>query len=722
MPRKKEVLLAIDTETNGLSIATGDRPFIVSACRSDDKTWVWEALVNRYTRQPTWTPTTLKEIRKIVASADRFIFHNASFDLKVLESIGINLYPEIENGTLEDTMFASHVCDSGSPTRHGLKALADKYLGIDNEDEKLLRDCVVRCRDIAREQGWNISEDVGADYWLPRAVRLKFGYEHITAKEAAYPIEYARLDVIRTLALWVGVFEPWLKRKEYLDAEGRSLEYHYRKNLRCLLPIKEMEATGLAVRTATLHKEIHRYNSNVEDATSIIRTLAGDKEFNPGSVAQCVKLFHGVWDHPIRYRTDPSSKHPNGQPQLDVNALQAYRAEIHKQLESGKAESRKDGGNLLKTKDLFLTQLLTLRKSATANSYLNSYLACLHNGRLYGSLNPCGTITLRLSGSNPNPQNIGKGKEIELDDGTKSLDFVLRCVFGPAAGYRWYDFDYDQLQLRIFAYATREQKMIDAFLRGDDFHSYVACEIFQTAPDQITKLQRRIAKNVNFGYIFGAGPTKIDATSGIKGLSVKLKKLFPSVAATMQETIAFVRKHGFVRTLGGYPITVQRSRAYAGVCSIIQGTEGEIVKEAMYRCYKYLEANNHPLKMVLQVHDELIFESTSPQKELLGHLRNIKSLMEQAGSTVGVVTPANGEVIVKSWDKGKELSTNDQEPIPEAVEHFKKITIKHPSLKTYLDEHDITLPMLTCARCKGCSECDLAFDPYNTDGDCLMDK
>ena len=91
-------------------------------------------------------------------------------------------------------------------------------------------------------------------------------------------------------------------------------------------------------------------------------------------------------------------------------------------------------------------------------------------------------------------------------------------MYGPHQGRVWFCIDYSQLQLRIFAYLTEEQSMIDAFAAGYDFHGFMASRIFNKDIDKITKSERRIAKNVNFGFVFGASPKKIEATSGMTGL------------------------------------------------------------------------------------------------------------------------------------------------------------------------------------------------------------
>jgi len=348
----------------------------------------------------------------------------------------------------------------------------------------------------------------------------------------------------------------------------------------------------------------------------------------------------------VLYLTSPSTRFPGGQPATD--------AETIKEL-STKCKPRSKAFQ-------FVEAVRTFAKANTSVTYLEGY----HSRKiirpadkammLYPSFNICGTATLRLSASNPNPQNVGKGKELELEDGSTYIDFKLRSVFGPTRGRIWYALDYDQLQLRIFAKASNEIRMQQAFKDGYDFHTWMGCEIFGVRPEDLTKLQRRVAKNVNFGYIFGAGQNRIEATSGVKGLGAKLKVMFPYVTEFMKQTIASASQYGYVHTLGGYRLAIEKKRAYAGVCIIVQGTEGEIVKEAMVQVDNALQQYSDDFYMSLQVHDELIFDADIKQKKKhLPILRNVKQLMEQAGTTSGVAVIANCETNSVSWAEAIKL-------------------------------------------------------------------
>lgn len=237
-------------------------------------------------------------------------------------------------------------------------------------------------------------------------------------------------------------------------------------------------------------------------------------------------------------------------------------------------------------------------------------------------------------------------------------------VFGPAKGRVWYSYDYNQLQLRIFAHVSGEDGMVKAFAEGWDAHNFVASEIFKT--EKPTKLQRRIAKNVNFGFIFGAQPAKVEVTAGVPGLWDTVVKLFPNAHKFMDATKKLVKKQGYVNTMGGYrlylPLVRNRyngrvePKHYAGVCYIVQGTEGEIVKDAMVRVNGQLSGMpDHNL--IMQVHDELVFDMPAKEPACLrtNTLRILQSEMNLAGNRYGVVTKVNCELITTSWADGKAL-------------------------------------------------------------------
>jgi DNA polymerase-1 len=266
-----------------------------------------------------------------------------------------------------------------------------------------------------------------------------------------------------------------------------------------------------------------------------------------------------------------------------------------------------------------------------------------------------------MSAKNPPLQTVSKATnpfEDEFDDITALLEESppLRSVFGPQQGRWWLCNDYSQLQLRIFAVVTDEQDMVEAFKRGWDAHDYTARKIFNLKDNVNPSTgQRRIAKNVNFGFIFGASPKKIETTAGMPGLWDTVCAMFPNAHDFIEYQKELLKKGEPVRTLGGYPLDVpmkevkwkatQEKAAHAAVCYIVQGSEGEIVKRAMRKCDDYLSSEYPVGHLVLQVHDELDFDMPArfPKK----HGLRLKGLMEEAALEYGVVAP----VVPGSYDR-----------------------------------------------------------------------
>jgi DNA polymerase-1 len=199
----------------------------------------------------------------------------------------------------------------------------------------------------------------------------------------------------------------------------------------------------------------------------------------------------------------------------------------------------------------------------------------------------------------------------------------------------------------------------------------VTAQIFDMTVDELHslppaeyKLKRRIGKNTNFGFIFGAGERKIELTAGMPGLSKILAQRFPHATEYMAIVSEQVRQRGFVQTLGGYRLSVPKSKPYSGVCYIVQGTEGEIVKDAMIEVAKYLFLTHaEEAYITLQVHDSIIVDfpltKTRPCKpdtrKRLDDLRYIAGIMERAGRRVGVETPAACEKVAYNWGEPVKL-------------------------------------------------------------------
>ena len=554
--------IAIDTECTGLDFHHGDMPFAVSACdyRGNIHFWAWK--VDPVTREldlaegisefRAGTKSDISYIQLLIDTHEYVVFHNAKFDIAALSRIGISVPFE----KVQDTIIAHHVLDNAES--HRLDDLADTYLEVTPlEDE--LRTETIRARAEGKRRGWTLGTspqgkaEVPRDYWMCNMV-----------DPASTTLQnYAEQDAVNTALLW-SMFSAQIQKS--------NLVTQYNSRMDNVPVVYCMERRGVSISKSRLDSEILRYGKVSREKHTYLQKLGaaalGDGGFNPNSGPQLIDLLYNHYDLPELYYTK------TGMPSVDRETLLELQKHVPSHTEAKK----------------FLQNLLEMKKHETSLRYLRNYASYAKRElgmRLFPSVNITGTKTTRFSSSNPNSQNVGKGDELETKDGTDS-DFTVRDIFGPMNNRIWFSIDYNQLQLRILAYASEDQVLIEAFEHGYDFHSYVASRIFSKEPDQITRQERRIGKNVNFGIVFGAGEAKIDATCGVPGLYQTFRNLFPSVDKYMSLNTRQVRKHGYVKTLGGYRLWVPRDKPYKGTNYIIQGTEGEIVQMARVDCHKYL--------------------------------------------------------------------------------------------------------------------------------------
>ena len=272
------------------------------------------------------------------------------------------------------------------------------------------------------------------------------------------------------------------------------------------------------------------------------------------------------------------------------------------------------------------------------NTYLDAFPKYINKktNRIHSSFHQATTITGRLSSSNPNFQNI----PIRTDYGKE-----IRKAFCSDNGNKIISADYSQVELRIMAEFSKEPNLIDAFNNDIDIHTRTAALINNISENNVDDNQRRTAKVVNFGIMYGAGPFRMSQELGI---SIKESKdlietyfcTYPRIKEYMDNTIAFANKYGYVKTLLGrkkninlgshLSVQMQKAEERALINMPIQGTAAELIKVAMINIFHKFKNNNLNTKMILQIHDELIFESSINEQEIAKKI--IVSEMEEAMS------------------------------------------------------------------------------------------
>ncbi len=296
-------------------------------------------------------------------------------------------------------------------------------------------------------------------------------------------------------------------------------------------------------------------------------------------------------------------------------------------------------------------QILNYRSLSKLKSTYVDALPALVNpetGRLHTSLNQTVAATGRLSSTEPNLQNI----PVKGDYGLR-----IREAFVASSGQALLCADYSQIEPRILAHLSRDKKLLKVFEQGEDIHTATAVQIFNLIPEQITRDMRRIAKTVVFGIIYGISPYGLSQTLGIAQAEAKTYidayfERYSGVKRFIDRTIEEARERGYTTTMLGRrrPIPELKSGDQAqrgfgermAVNSPIQGSAADLIKMAMIAVHDQLKDRLPRCKMILQVHDELIFEV--PRAEVDEAKRLVQREMEQAGVRLGISVPLRVEM------------------------------------------------------------------------------
>lgn len=268
--------------------------------------------------------------------------------------------------------------------------------------------------------------------------------------------------------------------------------------------------------------------------------------------------------------------------------------------------------------DILEYRQLTKLKSTYADG-LSGFIA--EDGRIHGKFHQTITATGRISSTDPNLQNIPVRME---------LGRLIRKVFVPKPGYVFLDADYSQIELRVLAHFSGDEKLIQAYKEAQDIHRITASQVFHVAPEEVTPLLRRNAKAVNFGIVYG-----ISSFGLSQDLSITRKeaqeyieqyfRTYPGIKEFLDRTVADAKKNGYVTTLFGRrrPVPELKSSNFmqrsfgerVAMNAPIQGTAADIIKIAMNRVSESLRARHLKSKLILQVHDELLVETALDEVE-----------------------------------------------------------------------------------------------------------
>ena len=494
------------------------------------------------------------------------IGHNLKYDAHVLS---LEQNGSLSLSPVDDTMCLSYVLDAGRTERHGLDYLALSLLDIQT----------IKYQDVCGKGAKQIS------------------FAEV-APEAA--CAYASEDADITLRLWT-MLKPRLAR------EGMSSVYERLE--RPLIPIlAHMEAAGIKVNTQLLHDLSQDFAGRIKVLEDEIHQLAG-AAFNIASPKQLGEILF----EKLGYEGGKKSK----------TGAFSTGAEILEDMAANGIEIAK--------KVLDYRQLAKLK-----STYTDALMASVNKrtGRVHTSFSMVGASTGRLSSSDPNLQNI----PIRTQEGRQ-----IRGAFIARPGYKLISADYSQIELRLVAHVAQEQTMLEAFRNGVDIHAQTASEVFGVPLDQMDAETRRRSKAINFGIVYGisgfglARQLSIPQSEARDYIATYLDR-FPGIRTYMNDAREFAREHLYVETLFGRRIHIEQigasNQAMRGfserqaINAPIQGSAADIIKRAMVCLPEELSAQGLAADMLLQVHDELIFEV--PEKQAEQSVQLIKSVMENA--------------------------------------------------------------------------------------------
>jgi len=385
-----------------------------------------------------------------------------------------------------------------------------------------------------------------------------------------------------------------LFKKFYPEVEAQQLTEVYETVERPLVDVlARMEQEGVRIDPAQLGVMSARMQEEIARLTSEIHELAG-KPFNINSPQQLAKILFEDLAIP------PPTRYGKGKTVSTAADVLENLAEEH----------------TIAAKVLEFRQLAKLK-----GTYVDALPALIDpfTGRLHTTFNQAGAATGRLSSSNPNLQNIPIRTELGRE---------IRAAFVPREGWKLIVADYSQIELRLLAHFSLDTVLVDAFRKGEDIHTRTAAEVFGVAPLMVTAEHRRNAKAVNFGIVYGQTPFGLSQTLGIERREAELYirnyfERYAGVRKWLDATIAEVRKTGVAKNLFGRrrPIPDMNSRnpsarnfaERTAVNTPLQGTAADLIKLAMIRIDQKLRG--HEARMLLQVHDELVFEAPPAEVE-----------------------------------------------------------------------------------------------------------
>ena len=558
---KKAKLFAFDTETTSLNVLDAE---IVGVCFTDKiGKGAYVPLAHDYPGAPDQLDRdeVLEILKPLLEDPKQ---EKVGQNLKYDAEVLANYDIDLQ-GIRFDTMLESYVLDS-TASRHDMDSLALKYLGHKT----------IKYEEVAgKGKGQITFNDVALEQAVP----------------------YAAEDADITLRLHEELW-PRLQKIPSLEKLFNEIEMPLVKVL------VRMERTGVKIDAAMLRKQSQQLAKRILEIEALAHKAAG-QPFNLGSPKQIQEVLYDKLELPVLKKT------PKGAPSTAEEVLQELA------LDYELPELILEWRGLSKLRSTYTDKLPEMINPRT--------------GRVHTSYHQAVAATGRFSSSDPNLQNI----PVRSAEGRR-----IRQAFVPEKGNVMMSADYSQIELRIMAHLSKDKGLQKAFSEGADIHRATAAEVFGAAPDDVTSEQRRNAKAINFGLIYGmsafglARQLKIDRGAAQEYIDLYFSR-YPGVKEYMDSTRANAHDQGYVETLFGRRLYLpdinasnHNRRQYAERTAInapMQGTAADLIKLAMLAVDKWIQKDASEIKMIMQVHDELVFEIP---KKLVGDAeKQVRKLM-----------------------------------------------------------------------------------------------
>ena len=455
-----------------------------------------------------------------------------------------------------DTLLESYVLESHLP--HNMDSLAERHLGVKT----------IRYEEVCGKGVHQI------------------GFDQVDLKIAT---DYAAEDADITLRLHL---ELWPQ----IQASPGLLYVYEQIEMPAMRVLGIMERNGIRIDSALLAKQGQQVGKRLLELEGEIHKLAG-QPFNIQSPKQIAEILFGQLELPVIKKT------PSGAPSTDEEVLQ-------KLAEDYPLPARiLDYRSLAKLMSTYIEKLPRMADPKT--------------GRVHTNFSQATAVTGRLASSDPNLQNI----PVRTEEGRR-----IREAFIPADGCKLLSADYSQIELRIMAHIAEDENLLEAFNTGKDVHQATAAEIFGVPLDDVSSEQRRYAKVINFGLIYGMSAFGLAGNLGIERSAAQnyIAKYFdryPGVAQYMERTRVEARENGYVETVFGRRLWLpeikgsngprRQGAERAAINAPMQGTAADLIKLAMIAVENWLEKEQLKTRMLLQVHDELVFDVPLDEIDLL---------------------------------------------------------------------------------------------------------